>query len=95
MSGKKIDVSLLKSKGFLPQRQENMFSMRLKVVSGNLDAKKLRAIADAAEKYGSGYIHITSRQQIEVPFVKLEDTEAARNELENIDFGFLVIGNHR
>mgnify|MGYP001008440250 CR=1 FL=1 len=82
MSEKKIDVSLLKSKGFLPQRQENMFSMRLKVVSGNLDAEKLRAIADAAEKYGSGYIHITSRQQIEVPFVKLEDAEAANNELE-------------
>lgn len=56
--------------------------MRLKVVSGNLDAEKLRAIADAAEKYGSGYVHITSRQQIEVPFVKLEDVEAARNELE-------------
>lgn len=82
MSEKKIDLSLIKSKGFLPQRQENMFSMRLKVVSGNLDAEKLRAIADAAEKYGSGYVHITSRQQIEVPFVKLEDVEAARNELE-------------
>ena len=59
-----------------------MFSMRLKVVSGNLDVEKLRAIADAAEKYGSGYVHITSRQQIEVPFVKLEDAEAANNELE-------------
>ena len=82
MNEKKIDVALLKSKGFLPQRQENMFSMRLKVVSGNLDAEKLRAIADAAEKYGSGYVHITSRQQIEVPFVKLEDVEAANNELE-------------
>lgn len=82
MNEKKIDVSLLKSKGFLPQRQENMFSMRLKVVSGNLDAEELRAIADAAEKYGSGYIHITSRQQIEVPFVKLEDAEAANEELE-------------
>ena len=82
MSEKKIDLSLIKSKGFLPQRQENMFSMRLKVVSGNLDAEKLRAIADAAEKYGSGYVHITSRQQIEVPFVNLEDVEAARSELE-------------
>jgi len=59
-----------------------MFSMRLKVVSGNLDVEKLRAIAAAAEKYGSGYVHITSRQQIEVPFVKLEDAEAANNELE-------------
>lgn len=82
MNEKKIDLSSLKSKGFLPQRQENMFSMRLKVVSGNLDAEKLRAIADAAEKYGSGYVHITSRQQIEVPFVKLEAAEEASDELE-------------
>lgn len=81
MDEKKVDKASIKSKGFLPQRQENMFSMRLKVVSGNLDAEKLRAIADAAEKYGSGYVHITSRQQIEVPFVKLEDVEAAINEL--------------
>lgn len=50
MSEKKIDQSSLKSKGFLPQRQENMFSMRLKVVGGRMDAEKLRAIADAAEK---------------------------------------------
>ncbi len=81
MAEKKVDLASIKSKGFLPQRQDNMFSMRLKVVSGNLDAEKLRAIADAAEKYGSGYVHITSRQQIEVPFVKLEDVEAAINEL--------------
>ena len=59
-----------------------MFSMRLKVVSGNLSAEKLRVIADAADKYGSGYIHITSRQQIEVPFVKLESAETANIELE-------------
>jgi len=82
MSEKKIDQSSLKSKGFLPQRQENIFSMRLKVVGGRMDAEKLRAIADAAEKYGSGYVHITSRQQIEIPFVKLEDAEEASIELE-------------
>lgn len=84
MAEKKIDLSSLKSKGFLPQRQEDMFSMRLKVVSGNIDAEKLRAIADAAEKYGNGYVHITSRQQIEVPFVKLEDAEEASSELEKL-----------
>jgi anaerobic sulfite reductase subunit C len=82
MTEKKIDISSLKNKGFLPQRQEDTFSMRLKVVSGNVDVEKLRAIADAAEKYGYGYIHITSRQQIEIPFVKLEDAEAASSELE-------------
>ena len=82
MAEKKVDQSSLKSKGFLPQRQENMFSMRLKVVGGRLDAEKLRAIADAAEKYGYGYVHITSRQQIEIPFVKLSDMEDASCELE-------------
>ncbi|WP_440947945.1 4Fe-4S binding protein [Methanosarcina sp. T3] len=84
MAEKKIDLSSLKSKGFLPQRQENMFSMRLKVVGGRVDAEKLREIADAAEKYGYGYIHITSRQQIEIPFVKLEDAEEASSELEKL-----------
>lgn len=82
MAEKKVDQSSLKSKGFLQQKQENMFSMRLKVVGGRVDAEKLRAIADAAEKYGYGYVHITSRQQIEIPFVKLNDTAEASCELE-------------
>jgi len=69
MSEKKIDESLLKSKGFLPLRQENMVSMRVRATGGRIDAEKLRAIADAAEKYGHGYIHITSRQGIEIPFL--------------------------
>lgn len=84
MKEKKVDESLLKSKGFLPQRQENMVSMRVKATGGRVDSDKLRAIADAAEKYGHGYIHITSRQGIEIPFVKLEDTEEASSELRKL-----------
>jgi anaerobic sulfite reductase subunit C len=44
MAEKKVDQSSLKSKGLLPQRQENMFSMRLKVVDGRVDAEKLRQL---------------------------------------------------
>jgi dissimilatory sulfite reductase (desulfoviridin) alpha/beta subunit len=82
MTEKKLDQASLKSKGFLPQRQEDMFSMRVKVTGGRVDAKKLRAIADAAEKYGQGYVHITSRQGIEIPFIKLEDTDEISDEFE-------------
>jgi len=82
MNEKKIDESSLKSKGFLPQRQENMVSMRIKATGGRVDAEKLRAIADVAKKYGHGYIHITSRQGIEIPFVKLEEAEEASSELQ-------------
>lgn len=81
-SEKKAGKSSLKSKGLLPQRQENRFSMRLKTVGGRIDSQKLRAIADAAEKYGYGYVHITSRQQIEIPFVKDKNTAEATCELE-------------
>ncbi len=85
MAGRKDDLSILKDKGFLQQRQDNMLSMRLKVVGGKVDAKTLRMIADASEKYGSGYIHLTTRQQIEIPFVKLEDAEVVSKDLEGQD----------
>jgi len=78
----KTEKSQLKSKGLLPQRQENMFVIRLKTVGGRIDSEKLRALADAAEKYGYGYVHVTSRQQIEIPFVKLKNTAEASCELE-------------
>jgi dissimilatory sulfite reductase (desulfoviridin) alpha/beta subunit len=78
----KTEKSQLRSKGVLPQRQENMFVIRLKTVGGRIDSEKLRALADAAEKYGYGYVHVTSRQQIEIPFVKLKNTAEASCELE-------------
>jgi dissimilatory sulfite reductase (desulfoviridin) alpha/beta subunit len=48
----------------------------LHVAGGNLTSENLRAIADAADKYGKGYVHVTSRQGIEVPFVHNDNTEA-------------------
>jgi anaerobic sulfite reductase subunit C len=78
----KTEKSQLKNKGLLPQRQENMFVIRIKTVGGRIDSEKLRALADAADKYGYGYVHVTSRQQIEIPFVKLKNTAEASCELE-------------
>jgi dissimilatory sulfite reductase (desulfoviridin) alpha/beta subunit len=49
--------------------------MRLKVVGGNLSSDQLRAVADAADRYGDGHVHLTSRQGVEIPFVDLQDTE--------------------
>ena len=85
MNEKKVDLPSLKSKGFLPQKQENTFSMRLHSTGGRIEAAQLRAIADAAEKYGDGHIHITSRQGVEIPFVKLENTDSISEAMENAD----------
>ncbi|MDR2123853.1 MAG: 4Fe-4S binding protein [Desulfovibrio sp.] len=76
-----VDYAALKSGGFMRQKQKNHFSMRLKVVGGELEASQLKAIAGAAEKYGRGRVHLTSRQGVEIPFIKLADVENVKAEL--------------
>ena len=67
------------------QKQKNNFSLRLRVVGGNLTAKQLAKIAEVSENYGDGYVHLTSRQSVEIPFVKLDDVEAVKDALAEGD----------
>ena len=57
------------------QKQKNNFSLRLACVGGTLTAENLKKIAEVAEKYGDGYVHLTSRQGVEIPFIKLNDID--------------------
>ncbi|GBU20679.1 sulfite reductase [Fibrobacteres bacterium R8-0-B4] len=77
-----VDYKALKCGGFMQQVQKNNFSLRLKVVGGNLTADQLRAIAEISKKYGEGRVHLTSRQGVEIPFIKLADVEQIKAELE-------------
>jgi dissimilatory sulfite reductase (desulfoviridin) alpha/beta subunit len=81
------DKDLLKEKGFLSQRQEDYFSMRLHAAGGNVASDYLRAVADAADLYGRGYVHITSRQGIEIPFIHQENTENASERMNESGIG--------
>lgn len=76
-----IDYATLKKGGFMRQKQKNNFSLRLRVVGGNLDAKQLAVISEVAEKYGDGHVHLTSRQSVEIPFIKADDIEEVKNAL--------------
>ncbi|MDR1039818.1 MAG: 4Fe-4S binding protein [Deltaproteobacteria bacterium] len=74
-----VDYRALKNGGFMRQKQKDKFSVRLKVVGGNLTSSQIRALADAADRYGTGRVHLTSRQGAEIPFVDLKDTGAMRD----------------
>jgi dissimilatory sulfite reductase (desulfoviridin) alpha/beta subunit len=63
------------------QVQKDKFSLRLKVIGGQVTAEHLRTIGEVAKKYGKGYVHLTSRQGVEIPFVSLEDIEAVKRDL--------------
>ncbi|MDW7777150.1 MAG: 4Fe-4S binding protein [Methanosarcinales archaeon] len=81
MTQRTIDYESLKSGGFMRQRQPNQFAFRLRVVGGRIEADQLRALADAAEKYGDGHIHLTTRQGIEIPFIHADDVESVRKDM--------------
>jgi sulfite reductase beta subunit-like hemoprotein len=69
-------------RGTYGQRQEGDFQMlRVKVPQGVLDGKQLRALADVSEQYSRGFGHITTRQNIQLHFVKLHDVELAMRQL--------------
>ncbi len=76
-----VDYAALKAGGFMRQKQKDTFSLRLRVVGGTVTAEQLTAIRAVAEKYGQGYIHLTSRQGIEIPFIRLEDIDAVKADL--------------
>ena len=76
-----VDYATLKKGGFMRQKQKNHFSLRLRVVGGNLSATQLATIAEVAEKFGQGHVHLTSRQSVAIPFIKLEQIEEVKKAL--------------
>ena len=47
---------------------------RIKIPFGKLTAEQLEVLADCAEEYSNGVLHVTTRQDIQLHFVDIEDT---------------------
>jgi len=76
-----INYADLKKGGFMKQKQKGYGSLRLQVVGGNLTAENIRTVSEVAEKYGRGYVHMTSRQGIEIPFINVEQLAEVKEAL--------------
>ncbi|HWQ40498.1 MAG TPA: 4Fe-4S binding protein [Desulfosporosinus sp.] len=74
----------LKKGGFMRQVQNEKFSLRLRVVGGQMKACQLQRVSEIAEKYGHGYVHMTSRQGVEIPFIDFADIKAVKKELAEV-----------
>ncbi|MHB8281018.1 MAG: 4Fe-4S binding protein [Candidatus Humimicrobiaceae bacterium] len=77
----KVDYKALKKGGFMRQVQKDRFSLRLRIVGGQIKADQLQKVYEIANKFGHGYIHMTARQSIEIPFIQLKDVEEVKKEL--------------
>ena len=88
----KVDYAALKKGGYMRQKQKGYGSLRLAVIGGNLTAENIKKVAEVAEKYGRGYVHMTSRQGIEIPFIKVEELAEVKEELAKGGVGTGVCG---
>ncbi len=79
-----VNYDLLKKGGFMRQYQKDNFSLRLKIIAGRVEASQLPKLAEVAEKYGKGYVHLTTRQGVEIPFIQLKDVDAVKRELAEV-----------
>ncbi|EKQ52826.1 MULTISPECIES: 4Fe-4S binding protein [unclassified Clostridium] len=74
----------MKVLGFLLQNDKEHYSVRFLSKAGNYTVEELRMINKIAEKYGRGYVGLTTRLQIEVPWVKDEDADKVIDEAKKL-----------
>lgn len=73
--------SLRLARGIYGQRQAGVQMIRIKIPHGALTRRKLARIADVSDRYATGNLHVTTRQDIQLHFVDLDDTPQLWEEL--------------
>ena len=77
-----VDYEELKKRGFLRQKQDGFVVLRTRASAGIYTDGHLKRISEIAAKYGKGIVHPTTRQGLEVPYIKINDVPAVEEELK-------------
>lgn len=72
------------ARGVYGQRQEGVQMVRIKLPFGKVTPEQLIRIADISDEYASGNLHLTTRQDIQIHYVKLENTPKVWARLEEL-----------
>lgn len=64
------------TRGVYGQRQLGVQMFRIKVPYGKITPNQIKITADLADSYASSNLHLTTRQDIQLHYVKLEDSPA-------------------
>ncbi len=78
------NIKELKTGGFMKQKEKDLFSVRLRCAGGYVRSDQLPKLAEIADKYGRGHIHLTTRQGIEIPYVHFNNFDKVKKELSKV-----------
>ena len=59
--------------GVYRQKQEGFLMQRVKLAAGTISSNQSRMVADMADRYGQGAIHLTSRGNMEIHWLREQD----------------------
>ena len=68
------------------------FMLRVRVPAGQLTAPQARRIGEVAQKYGDDYIDITTRMQVELRYLQIEDIAKVLAELKEVGISTFQTG---
>jgi len=74
--------SLRLARGVYGQRQPGVQMVRIKLPFGKMTLAQWKRISDVSDKYSTGNLHLTTRQDIQIHFVSLDRTPEMWSELE-------------
>ena len=87
------DVQRLKWYGlFLRNPTPGFFMIRVRIPGGKTGSYQLRALADIAGTYGNGVLDLTTRQQIQLRQIRIEDVPAVFAKMDEVGLTSLQTG---
>ncbi|MBI1955331.1 MAG: (2Fe-2S)-binding protein [Acidobacteria bacterium] len=78
------DYYRLKTYGICSQKHPEYFMMRIRIPGGRVTADQLDCLAELAKYYGRSWGHLTTRQDMELHWVRLEKVQEIWEQLEAV-----------
>jgi len=73
-------------------KKDGRFMLRVRIPAGQLSSEQAKKIGEVSIKYGKDYIDITTRQQIELRYLKLQDLGSILRELDAVGISTFQTG---
>jgi ferredoxin-nitrite reductase len=77
---------------FFRKRTPGYFMMRVRMTNGRTTSEQFRTMAEIAERLGNGVVEITTRQQMELRAVQIQDVPEIFEKLKGVNLSSLQTG---
>lgn len=75
------DIGIHMKGGVITELDSEYCTIRTRIPAGVISCDQLKGIAEVAERYGAGSVHLTTRQTIEIPHMHHADLDAIARDL--------------